>query len=161
MRISIYKIGFMSFIKSFSKLVIDSLLMLYNTIRLRPHKYEFIESNGDICIQYTNWRGKLHRTDGPAIQTKKTIEYWVKGKVHRIDGPAIETFGTDILSKRWYINGKLHRPDGPAVEYDNGQAEWYWENEYLHGGIKEWLQYAPVTDDRMGFLKLKYGGENA
>jgi hypothetical protein len=70
--------------------------------------------------------GKLHRTDGPAIEwANGTKEWWLNGKRHRIDGPAVEyADGT----KLWYLNDKLHRVDGPAIEWVNGNKEW-WNND--------------------------------
>jgi hypothetical protein len=50
-------------------------------------------------------------------------KYWrVGGKLHRTDGPAIEyANGT----KKWFFEGKLHRIDGPAIEMANGTNSWY------------------------------------
>ena len=50
-------------------------------------------------------------------------KYWyLNGKLHRTDGPAIEYANGD---KHWYLNGKCHRTDGPAVEYADGNKYWY------------------------------------
>jgi hypothetical protein len=47
------------------------------------------------------------------------------GKLHRTNGPAVEfNSGT----KHWFINGKFHREDGPAVESINGDRWWYLNN---------------------------------
>ena len=44
------------------------------------------------------------------------------GKLHRTDGPAVEhPNGT----KEWYLNGKKHRTDGPALEHPDGTKSWY------------------------------------
>ena len=59
--------------------------------------------------------------------TCETDEYGAKcwffnGKLHRTDGPAIEyTNGT----KAWFFNGKLHRIDGPAIDNVNGHKQWF------------------------------------
>jgi hypothetical protein len=80
--------------------------------------------SGDIC-HYKD--GKLHHTDGPAVEYSNGIkEWWVNGKRHREDGPAIENANGH---KDWYLNGKLHREDGPAREYANGTKEWYLNDE--------------------------------
>jgi hypothetical protein len=73
--------------------------------------------------------GKLHREDGPAIESADGTKYWyLNDKRHREDGPAIESAdGT----KEWYLNGKRHREDGPAVEWDNGDKLWYLHGEKL------------------------------
>jgi len=67
--------------------------------------------------------GKLHRIDGPAIESLEGIYEWYKnGKLHRDDGPAIEYFDG---YKAWYKNGMLYRDDGPAIESDDGYRVWY------------------------------------
>lgn len=72
--------------------------------------------------------GKYHRTDGPAIITKKYEEYWyINGKYHRTDGPAV-VMGDSCT---WYNNGKIHRIGGPAVLRASGTEFWY-ENDKLH-----------------------------
>ncbi len=46
----------------------------------------------------------------------------LNGKLHREDGPAIDSVdGT----KQWYLNGKYHREDGPAIEWANGDKYWF------------------------------------
>lgn len=49
--------------------------------------------------------------------------YWYKdGKLHREDGPAVES---NDGTKRWYKDGKIHREDGPAIEIASGPKYWY------------------------------------
>lgn len=55
------------------------------------------------------------------------IEHMQDGKLHREDGPAIET----SAGKEWYVNGKLHREDGPAIEYNDGTKQWWLNGEQL------------------------------
>jgi len=46
----------------------------------------------------------------------------LNGKLHREDGPAIDSVdGT----KQWYLNGEYHREDGPAIEWADGDKHWY------------------------------------
>jgi antitoxin component YwqK of YwqJK toxin-antitoxin module len=73
--------------------------------------------------------GKIHRTDGPAVENADGDKEWYQnGKLHRTDGPAIEyAYGT----KYWYQNGKIHRTDGPAIEWADGTKEWYIEGKPL------------------------------
>lgn len=82
--------------------------------------------------------GKLHRTDGPAIEYADGGQEWyLHGELHRTDGPAFERYNGD---KAWYINGNRHRIDGPAVEWADGDKEW-WVNGQLHrtdGPAIEW-----------------------
>ena len=54
--------------------------------------------------------------------------WYLNGKLHRTDGPAIE--GADGY-KAWWLNGKLHRTDGPAIEYANGDKAWYLNGESM------------------------------
>ena len=68
------------------------------------------------------YNGKLHRTDGPAVETLNgTKEWWLNDKLHREDGPAVEYDNGDNFQ---YYKGYLHREDGPACEYEDGVA-WY------------------------------------
>jgi hypothetical protein len=78
-----------------------------------------IEYTVKVYSDCTEWRlnGKLHRTDGPAIERANGDRLWyLNGKLHRTDGPAIE-HADDY--REWYLNGKLHRTDGPALEWAN------------------------------------------
>ena len=71
--------------------------------------------------------GKLHRTDGPAIEyADGGKEWWLDGRLHRVDSPAIEC---PDGSKAWWLNGELHRTDGPAIEYPDGSKEWWLHSE--------------------------------
>jgi len=55
-------------------------------------------------------------------------KYWhLNGKLHRTDGPAVERADGH---KAWYLNGKRHRTDGPAVENANGSKFWFLNDEY-------------------------------
>jgi hypothetical protein len=56
-------------------------------------------------------------------------KYWyINGKLHREDGPAIES-AYDY--KEWYLNGKRHREDGPAVEHAYGYKEWWLNHKQI------------------------------
>ena len=49
----------------------------------------YINENGDKC--WYNDQGKLHRTDGPAVEYRDgSVEWYLHGKRHREDGPAID-----------------------------------------------------------------------
>lgn len=73
--------------------------------------------------RWTNSKGELHRTDGPAVEYPHGTKCWYEnGLYHRTDGPAIENSdGT----KQWYQNGRRHRTDGPAIENVSGAKTWY------------------------------------
>jgi len=48
----------------------------------------------------------------------------LNGKLHRTDGPAVEKPNGQ---KEWFINGRRHRADGPAIEHPNGGVEWHFK----------------------------------
>jgi hypothetical protein len=74
-------------------------------------------------------KGKLHRTDGPAIEWSNGSKKWyINGKRHRLDGPAIEYADG---SKEWWVDENRHRLDGPAVEYANGDKAWWVNGKFL------------------------------
>lgn len=91
--------------------------------------------------------GVPHCVDGPAIITQDRIEYRLQGKLHRLDGPAVETNKGD---KFYYLNGMLHRIDGAAVEAADGHREYYQHNlrhrdngpaiEYINGDVAYYRQ---------------------
>ena len=95
------------------------------------------------CVKYSNCKawykeGKLHREDGPAVESNGNKFWYKEGKCHREDGPALEyTNG----NKYWYKEGKLHRLDGPAEEYANGEIQYWLNNKYY--SYTEW--YAIVN----------------
>ena len=107
------------------------------------------ENNKPVCEVYADgykswWlNGKLHREDGPAVETTYGDKYWyLNDKLHREDGPAAEYANGD---KRWYLNDKLHREDGPAIELANGNKSWY-----LNG-----KPYTPSAHEIINY-KMKY-----
>ncbi len=54
--------------------------------------------------------GRLHRTDGPAIEwTNGDREWWVRARLHRIDGPAVERADGRC---GWWINGREITDEG-------------------------------------------------
>ena len=84
-----------------------------------------VKDNGDIQ-HYLN--GKLHREDGPALETASGDKsWWQRGQPHRKDGPAVESAG----DKEWYLNGLRHRIGGPAIEKLNGDTHYYVDGD-LH-----------------------------
>ena len=65
-----------------------------------------IEYTVKVYDDRTEWRlnGKLHREDGPAIDSANGDEGWyLSGKYHRIGGPAIKWISG---YKAWWLNGK-------------------------------------------------------
>ena len=56
-------------------------------------------------------------------------KHWYQnGKLHRTDGPAVELADGE---KYWYQNGERHRTDGPAIERTNGYKYWYQNGKEL------------------------------
>ena len=77
-------------------------------------------------------------------------QWTLNGKLHRTDGPAVEgAFG----SKYWYINGELHRTDGPAVEGYGYKAWWLNNIEYSH---KDWKAMVDILNNfkKLGKVNL-------
>lgn len=99
------------------------------------------------CVAY--WRkGKLHRSNGPAVISDDHKQWWINGKLHRKNGPACVFSNREV----WYLNGLIHRENdlpaeirslvsywfrhgywhrltGPAVEYTNGLSVYYIYNK--------------------------------
>ena len=94
--------------------------------------------------------GKLHRTDGPAIESSDGTKRWyINNQRHRTDGPAVEyTFG----SKEWWINNRRHRTDGPAVENANGSKQW-WLNGIKYS-YRDWKAMVNITNNLKGLGKV-------
>jgi hypothetical protein len=79
-------------------------------------------------------KGKLHRTDGPAVTYSDGYQEWYRnGKLHRSAGPAVvrpaSEQGPSITFvegfEMWCLDGKLHRLDGPALTHGDGSEEWW------------------------------------
>ena len=94
--------------------------------------------------KYWYLNGKLHRTDGPAIEYSDGTKIWfLNGKRHRVDGPAVEHYDG---YRAWYLSGKLHRIEGPAVEYANGTKYWYLNGKELSEKLFNELARCPYED---------------
>ncbi len=99
-------------------------------------------------------RGKLHRLDGPAVESLDVYgvlrkqEWYHDGKLHRLDGPAVVEWGPDggLRCQKWMQNGKLHRLDEPAVDEwypDGGLRRQTWMHDGKHHrldgpAVEEW-----------------------
>ena len=60
-----------------------------------------------------------------------------RGKLHRTDGPAIIYADGD---QEWWVNGKPHRTDGPAVIYANGTKLWYINGNNITEELNQWMK---------------------
>ena len=117
-------------------------------------KHGMIINENDVRVWWHH--GKIHRTDGPAIEWKDGTRIWYyHGEHHRTDGPAIEYANGDRM---WYCNGKLHRTDGPAVEWANGTRKWYYHDKQYT--FAEWLKHNTTLDSKTRMLyMLRYSEE--
>lgn len=87
---------------------------------------------------YFYLHGKLHREDGPALETSEGFKYWyTHGILHREDGPAVQF----PISMQWYFDGERHREDGPAIENKTGTKSW-WINgvQYTQEEFNHWKE---------------------
>ena len=73
------------------------------------------------------------------VHPNGTKEWRLRGRLHRTDGPAIERADG---SKMWCLNGNLHRTDGPAYEGANGSKEWF-----LNGNEVSWQDLYRQAND--------------
>jgi hypothetical protein len=81
-----------------------------------------------------------------------TKRWYLNGKLHRTDGPAIEYASG---SKEWYLNDRLHRTDGPAIERADGSKEWFLNNRYYT--FDQWLEAnTEISDQQRVMLKLEW-----
>lgn len=71
-----------------------------------PCDYTGIVEWNDGDIHYYK-EGKLHRENGPAIQSENGSEFWYKeGKLHRLDGIAYKRLVGLSFKFGWFIEGK-------------------------------------------------------
>jgi len=87
------------------------------------------------------------------IEADGTRLYYLWGKLHRTDGPAIERAdGT----KWWYLNGQRHREDGPAYEGADG-TRWWYLNDREHT-LDSYMKKLKMPKQDQVMFKLKWGG---
>jgi hypothetical protein len=63
------------------------------------------------------------------VNNKGHKEWYLNGELHRTDGPAAESRNGD---KYWYLNGQPHRLDGPAVLSHSGYKEWWLDGQQFN-----------------------------
>ena len=86
------------------------------------------------------------------IDFNGTKQWLLKGKLHRTDGPAVEAANG---TKEWYFNGNLHRSDGPALEEADGTKEWCFNDEWLgYGDEGFWALWEKLTEEERSNWKL-------
>jgi hypothetical protein len=91
--------------------------------------------------------------DNPEIDEDGSKSWYLDGRLHRTDGPAIENADG---SKTWWLNGFLHRTDGAACEWSDGDLWWYLNGEKYK--FDEWLEInSYLTDGEKVMMKLQYG----
>jgi hypothetical protein len=86
-------------------------------------------------------RFELHRLDGPALERidDPTMIWYVDGKIHRENGPAIDSPKYTF----WYLHDKLHREDGPAIEYKIHPFQKVW---FLYNKKVTEAEFNEITD---------------
>jgi hypothetical protein len=99
--------------------------------------------------------GKLHRLDGPAIESSSGEKHWYKeGNLHKIDGPAVEYPNG---RKEWFKEGKYHCLDGPAIEFLDGTKYWYIEgNFYFPKKLSELIKTSIFFGKEKGQYDLEW-----
>jgi hypothetical protein len=91
--------------------------------------------------------------DNPEIDEDGSKSWYLDGRLHRTDGPAIENADG---SKTWWLNGFLHRTDGAACEWSDGDLWWYLNGEKYK--FDEWLEInSYLTHEQKVIMKLQYG----
>ena len=90
-------------------------------------------------------RGRLHRSDGPALRTPDgTLSWYLEGRLHRADGPAVTHPDGKV---EYYQRGLRHRSDGPAVVFANGRKQYWVDGVKVPApGRGELPQGAPSAD---------------
>ena len=97
------------------------------------------ESNNDhTIVSYKLGSGKvitkvftknniLHCTNGPAVYSHDSQEYYQEGVRHRDGGPSVLITMDNYIRAEWWRNGVLHRINKPAIIDSDGVVE-YWED---------------------------------
>jgi hypothetical protein len=80
-------------------------------------------------------KGKLHRQDGPAVESKDKQHFYRKGMLHRENGPAQIEEGFE----EYWFEGALNREDGPAVIVQDG-AVWTDGKDDFNGPLEIWFK---------------------
>ena len=110
-----------------------------------------VNANGS---KYWYLNGKLHREDGPAIESVSGSKSWfLNGERHREDGPAIEWADG---AKEWFLNDERHREDGPACEYADGIKRWYLDDKPLTEAEFNKKMKKPVENKVVEIDGIKY-----
>lgn len=79
--------------------------------------------------------GLVHRDAGPAFEMPLSPgnvyqEYWRKGRLHNSNGPAVQSNSIQI----YYYHGLAHKAEGPASLFDDGGIHsrcWIWYGNML------------------------------
>ena len=98
--------------------------------------------------EHRDSEGRLHRTDGPALEhANGSVKWYRHGKRHRIGAPAcVYVNGT----RKWYEDGLRHRDDGPAATYPDGRRIWFDHGEKIYEERVEPGRDASIRDGGEG-----------
>lgn len=115
--------------------------------RIHSHVYNMV-------AMYTDHNGKLLDNPSQPYLLDDGRKLWIVcGRLHRTDGPAIEEADGTV---RWMWRGHYHRTDGPAIMFPDGTNIWY-VNDLPRGSVKEFQAASGLSDKEMAALILKYG----
>ena len=86
-----------------------------------------ILGNGETITKHHNSFNQLHSSEGPAVYTPYSEEWWLNGKLHRTNGPAILINKPNYIRAEWWKDGTLHRDNNKPVIIDSDGTIEYWE----------------------------------
>lgn len=91
--------------------------------------------------------------NGRFVDLNGDIRWYQNDKLHRLDGPAIDS----PMQQEWYKEGELHRVDGPAyMVLDDEVYEWYIDGKRVTNP-HEYQKLTNISDELLADLQQKYG----
>lgn len=95
------------------------------TTRILAAECQFRQASDDTDDRYVPSYNRiiLPPINGPVevVFADGTRAWYLDGRLHRDDGPAIQTPGG---FRGWKRYGESHRDDGPALEWPDGRQQW-------------------------------------
>ena len=111
----------------------DTLENCVTVLEEKSCEKQTARSDTELCTLYSALKYRVE------VDQHGTRRYYnAAGRLHRTDGPAIEWYDGDL---EWFHNGKRHRTDGPAIVRVDGTLAWwingksYTQQEY-HAQLK-------------------------
>lgn len=120
---------------------------------LEKGSIEFERDGHTITCKWLDADGKLHREDGPALESAartvvrpKWQQSWYRhGVLHRDGSPA----SIDYREETWYQNGVIHRVGGPAT-IDKNLGEGVFQRKWIQNGEFKREDDKHTQEDRDG-----------